>query len=191
VGGSYRQTTTTTTTQVSTTIETNTFTTTLVRTTIQWCGAPSTPIPPEGVESNTSLLVYATNSTAWVCVNIANNANLTVSDGSPPTVWILQNGGWSNSANLNVTAQPASFKLYPNTVEWYLFQITPLVGTRAIYSVGLPTECWGDMLVAVGDSTTQLQGTKLSLPNTSTYCPEWTGFSTINALTNMTPVYTK
>ena len=189
-GTSGRQTTTLTTTQFLSTTDL-TFTATSTNT-ILGCDRPYSNSTVEGTKSNSSSVVFDTNSTSWVCVNIYNG----YSDGIaapdyPPTASILQGGSWVNTDNLNVTVQPTTIQVPANGVGWFVFEITPRNMSQGIYNVGLPNECWGEVVVAVGYSVVNLQGLQLSIPRSVTTCPAQDGYSSIVSTTDLVATYTK
>ena len=187
--------TTTSTLLLSTTLtstSTTTATTVLISSSFQGCATEFSPLIIEGTESNSSWIVFDTNSTAWVCVEAVDNSNSSVSYSGPPTVWMVKNGTWVSSTNLEVTVQPPKIELSANAASWYVFQITPLNGTRAIYNVGLPYPCWSNyFLVAVGYSVKELQGSKLSIPGIDLECPAYWGGITVIGITNFVPTYSE
>ena len=172
---------TTTSTYVTTSTETST------------CDSTYSPSLVEGAMSNSSSLLFATNSTAWVCVTIYNDNNVTVSSNSavPPGVAIDKQGTWAfGSFGLKVTPEPSSFFLPPNSVNWSLFEIAPVNATQAIYAVAMPNPCWGYFFVAVGYSVTQLQHARLDLASINSSCGI-IGHAQVEGFTNMVPVYSE
>ena len=184
VGASGVRPTTTTSTKLLTTTETRIVTSTYV---MPACESYRHSV--EGTYSNSSYVVFDTNSTGALCVSLdwGGSDNLTLSQ--PPTVWVDKNGTWANSSGLNVTLVP-SIQLPPLSVESFLFEITVLNRTQAIYTVGLPTPCGSFAFVAVGYSVSQLQETQLDLPPIILNCGLGP-FSTIFGFANMTATFTK
>jgi hypothetical protein len=173
---------TTTSTYVTTSTETST------------CDSTYSPSLVEGTMSNSSSLLFVTNSTAWVCIDIYNNNNNTVSSNPvvPPGVAIAKQGTWAfGSTGLKVTSDPDSFSLPPNSVNWYLFEITPVNATQAVYAVAMPNPCWGYFFVAVGYSVTQLQHTRLDLASITSSCPVAVGRAQVEGFINMVAVYSE
>jgi hypothetical protein len=190
-GNNSRQTITVTATLLTTTTTTtpSTATTTEV---MSGCSRPYSISSVEGNNSTSSLIVFELNSTGWACVDFWNNINTSISLLSPhPTVSIIQNERWVVSSNLNVTMEPATIQLPPNSVSFYIFQIEPVNTTKAIYSVGLPDDCWGSILVGVGYSVSELRALQIFLPYTQPgYCPAYSSSPQVVATTNMIPAYT-
>jgi hypothetical protein len=207
LGNSGRQTVTTTATSMLATtatatslLTTSTTATSLLATTatasttqvMSGCSRPYSISTVEGKNSSSSAIVFDLNSTAWACVAIYNNSNMSLSGSNfSPTVWIPQNGSWVSSQNLNVTVQPPEIQAPPNSESWYVLRITPLNVTKAIYLVGLPTVCEGFMVVGVGYSVSQLQALRVSLPTIIEFCPASYGGSRLIATTNMIPTFTQ
>lgn len=157
------------------------------------CDTPYSLSSVKGTMSNSSYLFFDTNSTAWLCVVIYNDNNGTVSDnGPPPDVWAYRQGAWSYpSPNLNVTTRPSTFVLPPDSVSWYMLEITPVNMSQTIYMVPLPNVCWGTVYIAVGYSTTYLQSTLVNLPEVASSCPPAHGLAMDQGFTNVVPVYSK
>ena len=199
LGGVYNgRISTATVTSVSTSTATTAITSEITSTTtqtyssspVQGCATKYSPSIIEGTESNSSWIVFDANSTAWVCVEISDNFNASISWDHPPSVWMVENGTWASPTNVTVTVSPPTIQLSPNSVSWYVFEIVPLSGTRAIYNIGLPHPCWSKyFLVAEGYSVNQLQNSELNIPEIVTSCPAGNGYTTIVGITNLTPTY--
>jgi hypothetical protein len=168
-------------------------TTTTTLATFQACSSPYSASIIRGTQSNTSVVILATNSTGLICADIENpTSDVTISYPYPSaTVWSVKNGQWVWSANLNVTIHPYPFQSLPNSTSWYVFQVIPLNMTQAIYLVGLPTPCDRWVMVGVGYSVTNLQHSVLNLPDIMMSCPAAFVLSTVVGITNLIPTYSE
>lgn len=165
-----------------------------VTSTVTACDTQYSPSIVRGVNSYSSYLVFATNSTAWLCAILFNENNDTVALRSPLVWQLLQNGTWAHStANLNVTTTPGPSQLAPNSNDWYVFEIVPRNGTQDIFNVLLPgAGCWTSVIVAVGYSITQLQHTRLDLPADYGLCVGGDAvLDKVSGITNLIPTYTE
>ena len=172
---------------------TQTIVTTTTYVSFQACNSPYSTSIIKGTTSNTSVIVFDTNSTAFICADFLNpTSSATISYQYPSaTVWTVKNGEWVSSTGLNVTIQPSPFQIPPNSTSWYVFQIVPLNMTQAVYLVGLPTVCSGWVVVSVGYSVTKLQHTVLSFPDITEFCPAVFAKPTIVGITNLIPTYSE
>jgi len=147
----------------------------------------------QGTKSNSSWVVFDTNSTAYVCVEILNPGN----EGNatwigPSTIQMINHDAFVNPVNLTVSVEAARIQLSPGSVGWYVFKIVPEPGTHAIYNVGLPDRCWNPFFIlAVGYSVADLRSTMLSVPSEIGSCPLGFGKSTVQGVTNLIPVYSQ
>ena len=129
-----------------------------------------------------SFYVFATNSTAEVCLQVpilgyagGPGGNASWPSGHQTWLQMVKNGGLVDPVNITVTPDPPGISVRPNSTGYWAFDIAPVSGTRAIYYVGLPDPCWSGysyVILAVGYSPSYLQRTisGSSLPNVSTSC---------------------
>ncbi len=154
------------------------------------CAVAYSPSLIQGIESNTSAVVFLADSTADICVAVfAVGSNMTWT--GPPTYSMLENDEFVHPVNLSVTYTPNPIAVTDGGVGMYVFQITPTGGTRAIYAIGLPFDCWGArVLLGVGYSIAQLQAMHLKAPVDVVSCPAFYGSSRVIGISNLTPTYT-
>ncbi|MDG6988765.1 MAG: hypothetical protein JRN21_05490 [Nitrososphaerota archaeon] len=154
------------------------------------------PTTIEGTKSNTSVILFYLNSTASVCVDIrSTNINSTAYGRAlTPLVLVDQKGQWVTSTGLNETVYPP-LQFPANTDSWFVFRITVVNATPAIYLLGFPNQCWSfpfAVTVAVGYPVPQLQQTVFNLPNyVNLGCSLGDGYSYVVGYSNLTATYTK
>lgn len=171
---------------------------------LQGCATEYSTSIVEGTKSNTSLIVFATNSTAKVCVTIYNpyNSNPGIGNWSwsgPSIVYMVQNGSLVSPVNLTVDIHPPNIQIAPGANASRIFEIIPQNGTRAIYDVYLPDPCTGIIspipqyfILAVGYSAFELQAEHLNIPNQTYECGAFADqYASIVGISNLLPTYTK
>ncbi|MDG6912301.1 MAG: hypothetical protein JRN56_06465 [Nitrososphaerota archaeon] len=149
---------------------------------------------------NGSVLVFVTNSTSKICVQVFHNysgGNVTWSAGRAVQVFMLQDGklvGGASAPNITVTPSPASIYVPQNATVTWSFTISPVNGTRAFYYVGLPYWCFAGFsyaIVAVGYSPAQLKAMSPALPGVQDLCLPEAATITLVGTTNIQEVAVK
>jgi hypothetical protein len=152
--------------------------------------------PPATIPGNRSgLLLFVTNSTAYVCMQYNTLfVNFPINYTQPAYVQMASGDKWVTPVNLTVTLLAPDLYVPGNASVQYAWMIQPTAGTRAIYEVGLPSFCFGfgtaEILLAVGYSVADLEATPPVIPpGGSVFCPIYSTNAAVVGTTNMTEVY--